>query len=277
MTARPGPALLAGVITALDVVSEHVVILDSRGRIVHANLAWQRFALDNGDETGDWTGVDYLAASSAPCVAAGIEDPITDGIREVVEGARERFVHDYDCHAPDELRWFRLTAVRVSLPGIAAIVTHADVTASRRAERALEHHATHDRVTGLLNRAALEQEMLQMLREGQDLSVVVVRFSDATQPPGLVDDEDLVGAASRTRELFPPPATVGRWGPRAFVVAMGGVSEEALSVTAEVLADTFERLPQALAATVRAQRVPDVASLPGLDAHEDRPLSVDPG
>jgi GGDEF domain-containing protein len=277
VTARPGPALLAGVITALDVVREHVVILDARGRIVHANLAWQRFALDNGDETTDWTGVDYLAASSEPCVSAGIEDPITDGVREVVEGRRERFEHEYDCHAPDELRWFRLTAVRVTLPGIAAIVTHADITASRRAERALEHHATHDRVTGLLNRAALEQEIGQMLREGQDVSVVVVRFSDATQPPGLVDDDDLVGAASRTRELFPPPATVGRWGPRAFVVAMGGVPEEALSVTAEVLADTFERLPRSLAASVRSQRLPDVAALARLDVHEDRRLSVEPG
>jgi hypothetical protein len=116
-----------------------------------------------------------------------------------------------------------------------------------------------------------------MLREGQDVSVVVVRFSDATQPPGLVDDEDLVLAASRTRELFPPPATIGRWGPRAFVVALGGVTEEALGVAADVLADTFARLPQALAATVRSQRLPDVAALPRLDALEDRRISVEPG
>lgn len=259
----PTPALLAGTVLALDVVAEHVVLLDEHGVIVHANLAWQRFGLDNGDVRTNWVGVDYVAASSEPCVAAGIADPVTDGVRDVLAGRRREFRCEYDCHAPDELRWFRLTAVGADLPGIAAVVTHVDITSERGAERALEHHATHDRTTGTANRASLEQQLSQMITEGLDASVVKVALVDRDQHGQLLPNDTLRQAAQLLRELFPAPATVGRWDDATLLVAQAGPDAATLESTTTIVEDALAALPGSVAADVTARLV---STLPEVDA-----------
>lgn len=267
---EPRPSLFAGLVLALDLIADHVVLLDPQGRIVHANVAWQRFALDNGDEETDWVGVDYVAASSAPAMQAGIPDPVTDGVREVLLGQRRSFECEYDCHAPDEMRWFRLSATRAQLPGISAIVTHTDITAQRTAERVLEKHATHDRATGLVNRAALEQHLRQMIEEGQEVSAIIVALSQPGQPLAPIDDHTLLLAADTLVELFPAPARVGRWGPRSLLVAMSGASADALAAYESVVSATLREMLGSVDASATALRVRAASDLPRIDG-TDRP------
>ncbi len=262
---EPRPSLFAGLVLALDLVADHVVLLDPDGRIVHANVAWQRFALDNGDEETDWVGVDYVAASTAPAVRAGIPDPVSDGVRDVLVGHRRSFECEYDCHAPDEMRWFRLTAVRAQLPGISAIVTHTDITMQRTAERVLERHATHDRATGLINRPALEHHLRQMIEEGQEVSAVIVALSRPDQPLMPVDDHDLALAADTLTELFPGPARVGRWGPRSLLVALSGTSPETLAAYEGVVTATLGEIIGSVTASATAVRINDTADLARTD------------
>ena len=271
----PRPALLAAVVAALDVVADHVVLLDPSGHVVHVNVAWQRFALDNGDDTTDWIGVDYVAASAAPCDEAGQEDPITDGLRDVLSGRRTRFEIDYDCHAPDELRWFRLLAVRTELPGIGAIVTHTDITPQRLAERALEHHAIHDRATGLRNRVSLEQHLLQLVQEGRTVDALRVDLARPANPSDLVPDEAVAQVGGVLRELFPAPATLGRWGSARLLVALAGASEDELEEGIEVLRTTLDVLHPDLPLRVSRHRVVGPRSFVDLDADVD--LSRGPG
>ncbi len=275
MTAErePRPALLAGVVLALDVVADHVVLLGPDGRIVHANVAWQRFALDNGDEDTDWIGVDYVAASSRPAQRLGRPDPISDGVRDVLEGRRHSFEHEYDCHAPDEMRWFRLVVTETPLPGIAAIVTHTDITVQRLAERALEHYATHDRLTGLANRAALEQHLGQMVAEGQQVQAMVVSLPAPDGPLSKADESDLLLAGATVRELFPAPAVVGRWGPRTLLVAQSGASDEALAEFERVLETTLRELLGSALASATAVRVRTTADVAGLGDVDGATLS----
>lgn len=265
---EPRPSLLAGLVLALDLVADHVVLLDPDGRIVHANVAWQRFALDNGDEDTDWVGVDYVAASSAPATRAGIPDPVSDGVRDVLLGRRRRFECEYDCHAPDEMRWFRLSAVRAQLPGISAIVTHTDVTAARTAERMIERHATCDEETGLANRVALEEHLRQMLDEGQDVSAITVLLSHPRQALAVVDERDLTLAADTLCELFPAPARVGRWGPRALLVALSGASPDTLAAFEGIVSVALSEILGPVQATVTAVHVAsgaDLARIAGTD------------
>jgi GGDEF domain-containing protein len=271
----PRPALLAGTILALDVIDDHVVLLAPDARIVHANVAWQRFALDNGDSRTDWVGVDYLAASSEPCVQAGIDDPITDGIRDVLDGRRRTFTHEYDCHAPDELRWFRLTATAAHLPGISAVVVHSEITPQRMAERALEHHATHDRVTGLHNRAAAEQHVVQLLGEKLAVGVIEVTLNDTARHPELLHEDDLVDTSGTIAELFPAPAFVSRWDTRSLLVVMPGADDGALQDGAEILRDTLgELLSAPVVADVRARRIEDLGALAALGNQRDHRTSA---
>lgn len=254
----PRPSLLAGLVLALDVIADHVVLLDPAGRIVHANVAWQRFALDNGDDGSDWVGVDYLAASTAPTVRAGIADPVSDGVRDVLLGRRRSFTCDYDCHAPDELRWFRLSATRAQLPGISAIVTHTDITAQRTAERALERAATHDPTTGLANRAALEQHLRQMLDEGQAVSAMIV----VLRPDVALGDELLARAAATLAGLFPAPARVGRWGERALLVAQSGWESDALAAFEDIVSTTLREILHGVDVATTALRIRAASEIP---------------
>lgn len=266
----PRPALLAAVVAALDIVADHVVLLDPAGRVVHVNVAWQRFALDNGAESTDWLGIDYVQASTSKVEPSSQQDPIAEGLRSVLDGRATRFEHEYDCHAPDELRWFRLLAVRMQLPGIGAIVTHTDITQQRLAERALEHHVTHDRTTGLPNRERLEQQLLQMVDERRTVGAIRI---DLAAPGGAADD-DIAQVSMVLRELFPAPAVIGRWSATRLLVALAGASDEHLAESAEILRATVEVLQPGLGADVDWHHVTGVTSFAELDAPVRRGASA---
>ncbi|MFA4928561.1 MAG: PAS domain-containing protein [Patulibacter sp.] len=272
---EPLQSLLAGLVLALDVIADHVVLLSPDGRIVHANVAWQRFALDNGGESTDWVGVDYVEASSAPAVEAGIPDPVSAGVRDVLTGRRRDFETEYDCHAPDELRWFRLTVTRAQLPGISAIVTHTDITAQRTAERTLELHATHDRATGLANRAALEQHLRQMLEEGQDVSAIMVGLAVPGRPAVALGDDELVNAAATLSELFPAPARVGRWGPRSLLIAQSGADEDTLAVFETTVGAALREILGDLEVTATAVRIRAAAEIARIETSDPRMQTSD--
>lgn len=263
------PTLLAAVVGALDAVDDHVVVVDDAGRVLHVNVAWQRFALDNGWEGSDWIGMDYVAASTV--AGAGTEgDPISSGVRDVLEGRRTRFAVEYDCHAPDELRWFSLRVTPIDVPGIGAVITHTDITHRRMAERALERLATRDELTGLANRASVQASVAEMLAEQREVGLIVVSLEDVADPGRTLGDEVVARAAALLSELFPSPAVTGRYGQHQLVVAIAGIQPDQLEASREVVEITMDTGMSAISGlrTAVAAHVADAAAgtAAGLDA-----------
>ncbi|CAB4908485.1 unannotated protein [freshwater metagenome] len=266
------PTLLAAVVGALDAVDDHVVVLDEQGRILHVNVAWQRFALDNGWEDPNWIGMDYVAASTV-AGAGEQDDPISAGIRSVLDGERDTFAVEYDCHAPDELRWFRLRVRTLEVPGIGAVVTHTDITTRRLSERALERLATRDELTGLANRASVQGSVTHMLEEAREVGVVVVSMEDVTDPGMTLPDEVVARAAALLSELFPSPAVTGRYGQHQLVVAIAGLRADQLEEAREIVDVTMDtgmnavvNLRTTVAAQIVGAEAADAAVLDGLVA-----------
>jgi two-component system, cell cycle sensor histidine kinase and response regulator CckA len=122
----------------LDAMGSRVLILDEWGNILAANRAW-RESRPTCVQTGILLeeGVNYLACMEqngvAMCEEAG---PIVTGIREVIEGRRHEFFHEYADHSSDKARWF---VCRVEpFPGdraVRVVVSHEDITQSKLAER----------------------------------------------------------------------------------------------------------------------------------------------
>ncbi|WP_026909574.1 GGDEF domain-containing protein [Patulibacter minatonensis] len=262
------PTLLAAVVGALDAVDDHVVVVDERGRVLHVNVAWQRFAHDNGWEGSDWIGMDYIAASTV--AGAGTEgDPISQGVREVLEGRRARFGVEYDCHAPDELRWFSLRVTKIDVPGVGAVITHTDITHRRMAERRLERLATRDELTGLANRPSLQESVAEMLREEREVGLIVVTLEDPRDPGRTLADDVVSRAAALLSELFPSPAITARYGQHQLVVAIAGMQAPALEASREIVAITMDTGMSAIAG-LRTEvavhtAVEDAATPDGLD------------
>ncbi|AOW14199.1 hypothetical protein LPB72_06225 [Hydrogenophaga crassostreae] len=121
----------------LDAMSARVVILEENGVILAANQAWRSFRQNESDEGTQIEGLNYLSFCDSMCetkTAAGTV--IAQGIREVIAGEKQSFIHKYESHLPNEQRWF---LCRVEpFPGdgsVRVVVSHEDITQMKLIER----------------------------------------------------------------------------------------------------------------------------------------------
>jgi PAS domain S-box-containing protein len=134
----------------LDAVSANVAVLDRDGGIVAVNEPWRAFARENAGRHADHApgtgvGANYLEVCrvAAAIGAEGARD-VHDGILSVLRGEAKTFSYEYPCHAPDRLRWFLLTVSPLGGAHGGAVVSHTDITASRRLSEELR--AAHEQL-----------------------------------------------------------------------------------------------------------------------------------
>jgi DNA-binding CsgD family transcriptional regulator len=127
--------------SVLNSLSAHIAILDQDGVILETNQAWKEFAIKGGTpDTFDHRGVNYLKICDAT-TGDEAEDSkkVAAGIRAVIAGEVEEFLHDYPCHSKDGPHWYYMRAIRMTGPGpIRVVVSHEEITALKLAENALQ-------------------------------------------------------------------------------------------------------------------------------------------
>ncbi len=123
-----------------DSLSAHIAIIDEQGLILETNAAWKRFSRANGiSESVDFRQMNYLTA----CEAAGGEEAregqmVASGIRRVMAGEIDEFLHDYPCHSPEGRQWFYMRAVLMADEGpLRLIICHENITELKLAQEAL--------------------------------------------------------------------------------------------------------------------------------------------
>ena len=110
-----------------------------------------------------------------------------------------------------------------------------DVTERKRAEAVLAHDATHDPLTGALNRRAVLEALTRECARGQrqqtGLAVVICdidHFKDVNDTYGhMVGDEVLCGLVRLLESRLRPYDHLGRWGGEEFVLILPAVKENA--------------------------------------------------
>jgi diguanylate cyclase (GGDEF)-like protein/PAS domain S-box-containing protein len=123
------------------------------------------------------------------------------------------------------------------------LVVFTDVTEQRRAAEALTYRATHDELTGLLNRAAIKDTVAELLASpDRDLAVLfcdIDNFKRVNDALGHDTGDDLlVAVARRLHDGLPTGCTAGRLSGDVFVVlcsevaAQGGISSLVAKVSA---------------------------------------------
>lgn len=113
--------------------------------------------------------------------------------------------------------------------------------ATDRLRRELEHLATHDTLTGVLNRRALidacARELARCRRNQQVMSLLLIdldHFKAINDGHGhLVGDRVLIAFAERVKSLLRQPDCFGRFGGEEFVVLLPETSLEQARVAAE--------------------------------------------
>jgi diguanylate cyclase (GGDEF)-like protein len=120
-----------------------------------------------------------------------------------------------------------------------------------KAREALREQATHDGLTGLLNRTTilerLDDELARAARNGTSVSVLMIdldRFKSVNDTQGhLAGDAVLREASSRLRSASRRYDSVGRYGGEEFLVVLPGCETAAASVQAERLREAIAGVP----------------------------------
>jgi diguanylate cyclase (GGDEF)-like protein len=228
----------------LDALPSPTLLLDPHGTVLLANSAWHAAAeLLDDDRFRRPVGGDYFA------MALEVRDDehsraLVAGIREVSMGLRDSATADHPLVLPSGTRWYHLQASRVDRAG-SIVVTHTDVTARVRAERASSWQARHDALTGLPNRAYLHELVDAALTAPRTpvavLFLDVDGFKEVNDSLGHDTGDDLLReVAARLTAAVREGDVVGRLGGDEFVVlARTGRPDEARAL-AERLRCTFE-------------------------------------
>ncbi|HEY5307156.1 MAG TPA: PAS domain S-box protein, partial [Casimicrobiaceae bacterium] len=126
-----------------DSVLAQMAVLDRAGNIISVNKSWTQFALENSvipgtpaEHTG--VGANYLdICRDAPGEYKEEALRALDGIGGVLRGERGSFTLEYACHAPNQKRWFQLSATPLNTPEGGAVVVHIDISDRVQAELAV--------------------------------------------------------------------------------------------------------------------------------------------
>ncbi len=121
----------------IDALDFALCVLDEDGRIIAVNRAWREFARANGgDERLLCEGADYLAVCAAAAgPACPVAGQVADAVRAALAGGCQSFSIEYECHAPEERRWFimRLSAFPSDGP-LRLVIKHEEISAHKLAE-----------------------------------------------------------------------------------------------------------------------------------------------
>lgn len=191
----------------LDAMPVTACMLDADGRVAAVNERWCAFGQENGAfAPGFGVGTDYVALCRASDDAA--TRALGDGIATVLDGRRREYRGIYTCHAPWEVRWFRLVARPVdvaALPGW-LLVTHLDISARVLADASLraadrETRSAHDARLDLIEN--LGDEMRTPLNAIIGLSELMAGEQLGPLGSDLYRSyaSDVLGAGRRLRQL----------------------------------------------------------------------------
>jgi diguanylate cyclase (GGDEF)-like protein/PAS domain S-box-containing protein len=239
------------------VVPHGVLSGDVRGWVVFANdQARALFALAGTDILGDgWRRVIHA-----------------DDLADVIEACRNVIIRGIPHQATfrttnsEERRWISMRIVPLGPTGRRTgwIATLEDASDRFEVEVRLTHQATHDELTGLPNRALLEDRLSQACtRRRRDEHDVSALFLDLDGFKSINDhlghhagDEVLRIVADRLRQVTRPEDTLARLGGDEFVVVLDGLDAPAANEAAR-------RIQMAVSqpAVVAGRRISVVASI----------------
>jgi diguanylate cyclase (GGDEF)-like protein len=236
---------------ALDALPSFVAVVSPEGTVVRLNEAWRRSAATGLAVVPVRPGGSWLAACDAAAQRGASAGRLAALTRQMLDQRRDRARVEVDAITPRGRRWLDVR-LRPIAAGLGVVVVVDDVTERHERELVLRHQASHDAVTGLLNRRALREVVAAGLTRddpGDDHRVAVVfcdldAFRRVNQTHGYaVGDATLRAVGERLAAAVAPSEVVGRWGGDEFVaVSRGATDADAVALAARLGAALTEPL-----------------------------------
>ncbi len=213
--------------TILNSLTSHIAVIDEAGTIVSVNIAWTRFAAEEGcSEPADvGVGANYFDVCTKAIENSGdeIARKALKGIADVISHASASFYQEYPCDSPDKKRWFSMRVSPVLGARSGVVIAHENITERKITEMQIRDLAGQLRRFSIRQESAREEERTHIAREihdelGQALTALKMDLSDIsrsdTQLPervrnrlsvmGKLIDQTTVAVQRLAGELRPP-------------------------------------------------------------------------
>ncbi len=161
---RERDVLLQGILRSLP---EHIAVIARDGTIIAVNIAWCRFATDNGVESLDQVGVgvNYLdTCRNTEGPFANKASEAWNGIHAVLDGHLPQFTLEYSCATISGEKWFVMYVAPLNGEQGGAVISHVDISERKQAEQALARILA--RLEDVNQRLKRSHDTLQTLLEG---------------------------------------------------------------------------------------------------------------
>ena len=126
---------------SIDSIPANLAIIDEKGEIIKVNESWKDFANKENLEWDDYgVGHNYLEVTkNAEGSSTEGADTVYNKLKQVLEGEKEIFSHEYPCHSPEKKRWFLLFGSGFTINGKKRVViTHINITDRKLSEIELQ-------------------------------------------------------------------------------------------------------------------------------------------
>ncbi len=216
-------------VEVLNILPEHLCIINLQGKILFVNKAWIDFEYSNTDKIlTNWLNVNYLdVCDKSAKSGCKLAKKTAQGIKAVANKKQAIFKIEYPCNGPEENRWFVLKCIPfIFKQKNYLLLQHTNIT--QRIEASINSNI--DALTLVGNRRAfnefLDREWRRCSRLGHPISAVIIdidNFKQFNDTYGHVEGDNCLRRVSQIlKGLVRRPSDIFcRYGGEEFIYILG--------------------------------------------------------